>query len=67
MYIATATAERIVREVSLAVERPLPGISVGYDRISCTFLTFYNAFLRARTACRTAKLKSSAAPVFYCP
>ncbi len=40
-------------------------ISVGYDRNPCTFLTFYDAFLRARTACRTARLKESATPVCY--
>lgn len=40
-------------------------ISVGYDGNPCTFLTFYDAFLRARTACRTARLKESAAPVCY--
>ena len=29
---------------------PSPGFFVGYDQETCTFLTFYDAFLRARIA-----------------
>ena len=52
-------------QASETASGPLPGISVGYDRNSCTFFTFYDAFLRARTACRTARLKASGTPICY--
>lgn len=44
---------------------PSPGFFVGYDQETCTFLTFCDAFLRARTACRTAQIRKLFTPVCY--
>ncbi len=58
-YLATFSS------ASKAFPNSFSRISVGYDKDPCTFLNFYDAFLRARTACRIARFKETTMPVCY--